>query len=80
MAAGGTPHTSPIPLVENGSFWGGVFGGSAILAIALAVAIILRKLSNRRRRRPDATTSAGEDRLHMQQRTPLMPSAKPGEF
>lgn len=79
LAAGGTSNTSSrIPSVEDGMFWGGVIGGIVIVAITIAVAIIRRKSTNRRKR--DAITSAGEDRLNKQQRRPLMSSAKPSEF
>ena len=78
LAAGGAPHTSPIPLVQNGGLWGGIVGGIVIVAIAaIALAIIIRRKSRNRKKR-DAT--AVKDGMNKQQRTPLMSSAKNGEF
>ena len=70
LAAEGTPSTSSIPLVQNGLLWGGVILCIVILAIAIAVAIIRKKSSNKMRRH---ATAGREGR-------PLMTSSKLGEF
>ena len=70
LAAKGTSSTSPTPLVQNGTLWGGVIGSIVLFVVPIALAIYKRKRRD----------TAGRDKLNRQQRRPLMTSANLGEF
>lgn len=62
-------HPPPISLAKDVKLWGGVIGGSSILAVVMIIAAVIKRKRSKKQGKRDT-----------RQRQPLMSSVEPGKF